>query len=199
MTLKSRSLIALAAFCTLSPFAHSQSLADVAKKTEEERAKTDEPSKSDEGKKAEAPKSKLYTNKELTPDNRSSTETKTAEAKTTATDTPTASTKEDKNEAKPKDAKKDEAYWRGRVTPIHRRIAEKVAKAATLDRRIRELTDDLSGIGPLNARRGGVESERQRLITEADTLRASIEADKAEVETIEEEGRRAGALPGWFR
>ena len=190
MTLRTRSLFALAAFCTLAPLAHAQSLADVAKKTEEENSK-----------KAEGSKSKVYTNKELTPDTRSSGEARTesAETKTTATDTKTASAKEDKTEGKSKDTKKDEAYWRGRVTPIHRRIAEKVAKVATLDRRIRELTDDLSGIGPLNARRGGVESERQRLITEVDSLHASIEADKAEVETIEEEGRRAGALPGWFR
>jgi hypothetical protein len=44
-----------------------------------------------------------------------------------------------------------------------------------------------------------VESERQRLITESDSLRASVGADKAAIQAIEEEGRRAGALPGWFR
>jgi hypothetical protein len=202
MTLVSRTLFALAAFWTLAPLAHAQSLADVARQTEEERTKTQEQSKSDDNKKAEAPKSKVYTNKELTADNRSLPETKTdsTEEKTPGTNTKAASTKEDKAaEGKSKDAKKDEAYWRGRVAPLHRTVAEKLAKAATVDRRIRELTDELSGIGPLNARRGGVESERQRLITEADTLRASISVDKAEIEAIEEEGRRAGALPGWFR
>ena len=202
MTLTSRSLFALAAFCTLAPLAHAQSLADVARQTEEARAKAQEPSKSDDSKKTEAPKSKVYTNKELTPDNRPLPETKTdgTDAKTPGTDTKTTSKKDEKTtEGKSKDTKKDEAYWRGRVAPLHRGMAEKLAKAATVDRRIRELTDELSGIGPLNARRGGVESERQRLITEADTLRASISVDKAEIEAIEEEGRRAGALPGWFR
>jgi len=202
MTLIRRTALTTLTLLALVPAAFPQSLADVAKQTEQERAKTQEQSKSEDTKKAEAPKSKVYTNKELTSDPRSAAETKTesTEAKAPGREAKSASTKDDKpTDGKSKDAKKDEAYWRGRVAPLHRGVAEKQAKLATLDRRIVELTNDLNGIGALNARRGGVESERQRLITESDTLRASINAEKADIEAIEEEGRRAGALPGWFR
>ena len=82
---------------------------------------------------------------------------------------------------------------------IARRVAEKRDKLATTAKRVAELTFELTGIGPLNARRGGVETERQRLITEANALQIDIEADQKALSNVEEEGRRAGALPGWLR
>jgi hypothetical protein len=93
---------------------------------------------------------------------------------------------------------KDEAYWRARVAPIKQRIRDNTSKRDTLKLRINDLGADMSGyIG--DARRGGVETERQRLVTELRTLDESVDADTHAVAAIEEEGRRAGALPGWFR
>jgi hypothetical protein len=95
----------------------------------------------------------------------------------------------------PRKARRIGARW----TPLQQKLDGELAKSLTLRSRISELTVELSGIGPLNARRGGVESERQRLVTEAQLLDGNISADKATLEAIREEGRRAGALPGWFR
>jgi hypothetical protein len=96
-------------------------------------------------------------------------------------------------------AANDEAYWRGRVAPYITRIADNSEKSLALRRRIDELTVELLNIGPLNTRRGGVETERQRLITECQALDDAIVADTKGLEAVKDEGRRAGALPGWFR
>ena len=71
--------------------------------------------------------------------------------------------------------------------------------ALPIRRRLVELTIELNRIGPLNARRGGVEAERQRLITQVQVLEDAMSADQQAIAAIEEEGRVAGALPGWFR
>lgn len=97
------------------------------------------------------------------------------------------------------EATHDEPYWRARTAPLHQRIAAALTRAVPLNARIAYLTEDLNGIGPLNARRGGVETERQRLITEALTLDEGLATDRRALADIEEEGRRVGALPGWFR
>jgi hypothetical protein len=94
---------------------------------------------------------------------------------------------------------KDESYWRARVAPLNQQIHDNAGKSLTLKGRIDDLTTELLGIGPLNARRGVVETERQRLITEVQALNEAVSADIKAVKAIEEEGRVAGALPGWFR
>jgi hypothetical protein len=94
---------------------------------------------------------------------------------------------------------KDEAYWRARCAPLLQKIHDNLVKIPPLESRINDLTNELAGIGALNARRGGVETERQRLITEVQTLRDTVSADTKALKDIEEEGRQAGALPGWFR
>ena len=101
--------------------------------------------------------------------------------------------------AEPLDPRKTEAYWRERGDPIRRRIDEAKSRRALMTARIAELTDQLYDIGPLNTRRGGVETERQRLISERDELDRLTAIDIRAFKDLEEEGRRAGALPGWFR
>jgi hypothetical protein len=193
MTRTRRPTIAILMLLVVASIAQAQSLAEVAKKAEDEHAKAT----STDGKTSDAPKTRSYTDKDLKP-------APSSEVKPPATDTATSApdTKASKSDAADSTAKKpskDEAYWRGRVAPLHQKVAETLAKLVVLDRRISDLTVDLQGIGPLNARRGGVESERQRLITESDSFHATVDADKAAIQAIEEEGRRAGALPGWFR
>jgi hypothetical protein len=185
--------------------AYAQSLAEAARQAEAARKddKTKSPPTSSEAAKPGGER-KVYTDKDLGgtpaveseapeikgehPDTAAKSGATAADATSTSTDAP-----------KKDDPQKDEAYWRGRLTPLHAKLRDEQDKLVSLNRRIRELTAELAGIGPLNARRAGVESERQHLITESDDVRASINADRAAIETIEEEGRRAGALPGWFR
>jgi len=196
-------IVSLAACVTVSAPASGQSLADAARKSEEESAKAkQDQSKSGETRKAGKP-AKVYTNKDLsdapapTPPTAANgvtsdirTDVKTDPVKSSAPATPATDAKE---------PAKGEAYWRGRVTPLQAKLAGVVAKRVAVDRRIDDLTTEMRGIGPLNARRGGVESERQRLITESGQLGIETKGIKAEIAAIEEEGRRAGALPGWFR
>jgi hypothetical protein len=167
-------------------------LAAAAAKRREEREKKEPTTAKDAGSTdappTTTPPKRVYTNKDL-PASASKPLPTTPASPATAT-TPVAS-----ETATPK----GESYWRERLAPYRARIIENADKVIALRRRIIDLTIDLSNIGPLNARRGGVETERQRLITEADALDASIKTDKAAIAVIEEEGRRAGALPGWFR
>jgi hypothetical protein len=181
----------------------AQSLADISKKTEEERAKaSQDQQKNGDAKNADKPSNtKAYSDKDLKPVPASAA----SDTKSEPEAKPAAEKIDKANEEKPSEGKtargsaKDQAYWRGRVAPLHRRIADKLATLESMERRIRELTSELNSVH-LNARRAaGLETERQRLMSDADVIRASVKADKAEVDAIEEEGRRAGALPGWFR
>jgi hypothetical protein len=128
---------------------HAQSLGDLAKRTAAQRAT--------------APKApRVYTNTDLpnTPPTPTPAETSAA--------TPAVPTEPSPPVAPSTAPTNDEAYWRGRVTPLHLQIDSASLSTISLRRRIAVLTAELLETGPLNARRGGIEAERQRLITEAE-------------------------------
>jgi hypothetical protein len=195
---------AVAIALTLAVSTHAQSLADAAKKAQEERAKTGQGDAKSEGKKVtDSSAKKVYTNKDLadlpavvTPPSEGQTE---SAAKESASTRKVDKTDKVEKTDKPIEPVKDEAYWRARVAPPNKKIHDNIVKSLAMKRRIDELTTELLGIGALNARRGGVETERQRLISESDDLDRTLQADIQAVKDVEEEGRRAGALPGWFR
>lgn len=192
--------VCLAAFVASSA-AQAQSLAEVAKKAQEQRDKAKADAAKAEAATGVAAKdgkttaAKTYTNRDLKDAAPPASLASSVPAPLAATDKAAADTPVESS----KEVVKDEAYWRARWTPLHAKIGADLNKGVTLASRIYSLTVELVGIGPLNARRAGVEAERQRLITEAQTLDDTIRADKAALAAIEEEGRRAGALPGWFR
>jgi hypothetical protein len=185
------------ALLVVVPAVHAQSLADAAKKAQEEH---------DKAKTTPTP-AKVYTNKDLkeipaSPPAQPAmgpTASVIASATTGNADAGKVATKTDQPPDAIKDPVKAEVYWRDRWTPIYIQLVDEQTKATALATRIDDLTVELSGIGPLNARRGGVETERQRLITQLQAQNDKITADKAVLAAIQEEGRRAGALPGWFR
>jgi hypothetical protein len=181
--------VATISFLAFVSSAHAQTLGEIAKKTQSEQAarQTDGQTK---------PPTKKYSNENLSSDPTAPAVPAVKPSNDERTTTDSSLEKAKGDAAVPT---KDEAYWRARWTPLYRKIADELAKSVEMRKRIYELTVDLSGIGPLNARRGGVEAERQRLMTEADALDNIVARDKAEFEAIREEGRRAGALPGWFR
>ncbi len=179
-------LAAALIFVSNPAFAQQQSLAELAAAEAKRReAQSKETGTAKDATKA-APK-RVYTNKDLPA---SSSRPPVSPAG------PTAAAVPDVSSARPE---KGESHWRGRLAPYRARIVETAGKVIPMRRRILDLTIELSGIGPLNARRGGVETERQRLISEADALDVAIKMDRAALADIDEEGRRAGALPGWFR
>lgn len=168
-------------------------LGAVAKATQDAKTKGSESGESSPASadgKTSKPATKTYTNKDL--GDEASTPT-TAPASSSVASSSTPSVSSGSGDAK------DESYWRGRTAPLKQSIRDNSEKAASMRARIASLTDDLSGIGALNARRAGVETERQRLITQLEDLEDTIRRDERALKAVEEEGRRAGALPGWFR
>jgi len=93
-------------------------------------------------------------------------------------------------------SKKDEAYWRGRQAPLWATLDANTEAALKTLTRLRELQgrvepnlQSLAVYGP----------EITRPRTQLQGQDAAVAADLAASEALNEEGRRAGARPGWFR
>jgi hypothetical protein len=183
-----KSFLAVVIAISSMPFVQAQSLVDAAKKAQDERDKgkqTETPGKTDS-----SGATKVYTNEDLSDEPLAATSANDAK-------TPT-STKAEKADGRAK-GEKGEAYWRSRVAPVQKKINESQRKLDALRARIAELITEMDGLVTVNPRRGSVESERQKLTTQADRQEADLDADRKALGDIEEAGRRAGALPGWFR
>jgi len=138
----------------------------LAQKTQEERAKAkakESPAEKrddvDKDDRPDEPHGKVYTNSDLGAVRPAPA---AARAATKAT--------RDLVTGKGTESEKGEAYWRARVAPLKKKIHDNIVNELALKRRIDNLTYELSGIGALNTRRAGVETERQRLITEREAL-----------------------------
>jgi hypothetical protein len=93
----------------------------------------------------------------------------------------------------------DEQYWRNRALEIRQRwknaadeIVELEKNAAGLRRRFYAEADPY-------VRDTRVKPEWDRVLDRLEEARAEVETAKEELEALQEEGRRAGALPGWLR
>jgi hypothetical protein len=189
----------------------AQSLGDLAKKTQEQRdkasadagaAKAADGKDKDKDKDKDKKDKKVYTDqdlKTLTPivGGTADADSASASAKTSP---PAEASGAKAGDAPAAAAKKDEAYWRARWMPMAARIANGTDNAAAKRKRADELTLQLrQGGSASTAGRAEMIAERQRVIAEALALDEQIAEDKATLAAILEEGRRAGALPGWFR
>lgn len=154
-------------------FASGQSLGDIAKKAQADKAKRTQPVEK-----------KVYTDKDLgTP----------APLPEPAVAPPPAA-KADVTPP-PTSAQHDEAYWRGRYAAsvdqllADRRLADAAAARLLALPRLEANMASLAVFGP----------ETVRLTTGLRDANAVVANDLATIEALREEGRRAGALPGWFR
>jgi hypothetical protein len=171
----------------------AQSLGDVAKKEEERR-------------KAVTTPGKVYTNNDLAPVPPSSTPPPSEPAATTAdssakdSDKPAADKDKEKDKEKDKDsgAKKDQAYWGGRMKAALEAIDRDTTLADAMQSRINALTTEFVNRDD-PAQRSRIEGDRQKALGELDRLKKQITADRKAVTDIEEEARRAGVPPGWLR
>ena len=156
--------------------ASAQSLADVAKKTEEERAKAAA------AKKAPA---QVITNEDL---KKKPTETRDVK--------PAAK----KGAAEKTDPKQGEAYWKRRATELHARLTADEKLAAAGRERLDRQQRTVAAIECIACReRTQLESQLARMKEQQARLDAKVESDRAAIRAFEEEGRRAGILPGWLR
>ena len=168
-------LLALLAVGALTTAIHAQSLADIAKKTAEERSDKEKP---------KAPK--VYTNKDLE-DGFVGPPVEAALAS-----------------AIPTSAPKDETYWRDRMRSLYEGLDRDQAflvavsvREQVLDKRLHRDVDDVLYIGDRDLR-AMVESDWTQAAAEVGRLKAAVENDKRALSTAEEEARRADVPPSWL-
>ena len=170
------------AFAAAATATAAQALADVAKKTEEERAKA-------AAAKKEPPK--VITNGDLRKDPNAAATAETGEA-------PEKPKAADEKRAEKKD--QTEAYWKKRATELHERLATDEKTASIEREKLDRLRRNLDALGCIGCRqRNQLESQLVRQQDEQSRLDAKVKADKDAIQAFEEEGRKAGVLPGWLR
>ena len=96
--------------------------------------------------------------------------------------------------------RRTEAYWRGRATRAREAVDEADGKVRDLEARIAALRNDMN---PVNTQDPNRLQTRDRELQEAmdglDAARRAADAARKALADLEEEARRAGAMPGWVR
>lgn len=93
----------------------------------------------------------------------------------------------------------DEQYWRDRVRGIRQRWAEAAAEVPVLEERATGLRRRFYETDDAYYRDTRIKPAWDRAIDLIAQARAEVDAHRAELEAALEEGRQAGALPGWLR
>lgn len=164
-----------------------QSLAEVARKEQERRKQIKAPSR-------------VYTNEDL---GNSRTPLTTGAAQAAESPSPTGAPAQATPPASTSspaaaDPKKDEAFWRERISKARDELARQELFLQALQSRANGLYAEFTARDD-PAQRLLLERDRQRVLNEMERVSADIERLKKEVADIEEEARRAGVPPGWLR
>jgi hypothetical protein len=171
----------------------AQGLAEVARAEEARRKSVKAPSKT-------------YTNDDLKGDNNGSTvASPSASSAAPASPAPGATAaKPDpakdaaKDAAKEQEPKKDEKYWRDRITGAQQAMARNKVLVDALQSRVNALnTDFVNTDDP--AQRAVVEQNRKTALAELDRVKKDIDIRSKEITTIQDEARKANVPPGWLR
>jgi len=175
----------------------AQSLGDVAKKEQEKQEKK---KKEKSGK----PPAKVYTEEDLKKARESESGAVTVLPENGNLASGAASSGDDEvvsGEGRPPGGRRrTEAYWRDRATRARDAVNEADAKVKDLEARVVALRNDMN---PVNTQDPNRLQTRDRDLREAidslDAARRDADAARKAVADLEEEARRAGALPGWVR
>ena len=173
----------LALLLAAPSFVCAQSLAELARQEEARRNAT----------KGAA---KVYTNKDL-----AGGESKTVASSGAATSTPPAAGQAPGQPApaqEPESPKKDEKYWRQRITEAQDKLAQNEIMLPALESRINALTTDFTNRDD-PAQRAVISQDRQKAAAQMDRTKKDIERLKKEIADIQDEARKAGVPPGWLR
>lgn len=171
---------------TLSSFGEDSALVKAAKKEKERRAKTEA--------------KKTLTNQDIEEIRKkqpiSGIETDAEGEAAAEAETATGDKKAEKKEVDPTET---EEYWRGRKQETDDRLRTAQSRVEQLQSEINSLTTafyaESDGVG----QRPVIESERVERIKELEAAKQELEDARAASEGLEDEARRAGALPGWLR
>ena len=93
----------------------------------------------------------------------------------------------------------DEQYWRNRALEIRRRWKNAADEMVELEKNAAGLRRRFYAEADPYVRDTKVKPEWDRVLDRLEEARAEIETAKEELAALHEEGRRAGALPGWLR
>ena len=181
--IRPRALVAALVFgALLAPIAASAQnppLAEVARK-EQERRKTAKPA------------AKVLTNKDLP---------QTTPVPAPASPLPEAvapAQEERPAQQQPTEPEKDEAWWKARIGAARETLRRDQMFAEALQSRINALTADfVNRDDPYQRARIG--EDRQKAIAEMERVKADVAQHTKDIESIEEEARKAGVPPGWLR
>jgi hypothetical protein len=95
---------------------------------------------------------------------------------------------------------KDEAYWRRRAEPIRQQLESSTDRLNMAKKRLESLkANEGLDVSVANGRSSPVQAERQRLTSYVQELEYQVRHHEQAMKNLEDEGRKAGALPGWFR
>jgi len=94
---------------------------------------------------------------------------------------------------------RDEQYWRGRAVEIRTRWRDAADAVKDLEQSAAGWRRRFYAENDPSVRDSQVKPEWDRVLDRLGRARAEVEAAKKELEGFLEEGRRAGALPGWLR
>ena len=189
-----RRLLLLVALLHPTGLASAQSLADVAKQTEEQRAMS-----TTDGKSAVQPSGKVYTNKDLGPHLGPPAAAPADKSTRVAQDVPAPASSVTTEEP----SKKDEAAWRARMTALRGDLTlatdTRTAKE-TLVKRLEGIRDNVPGHGFSVAQAyTTASSELAKARAELDAAISAVKAAELSISLAREEARRAGVPPGWLR
>jgi len=191
-----KALIVVMLFATSTS---AQSLADAARKAEEARKAKPEQSKTDEtGKAGTATATKTYTNKDLE-DAPPAAALSTAGSPVSTTETKAEATPSDTPKEPITEPKKDEAYWRAKMLPLQSQIEADRDALKAAERRYAESRDLYDKMWRLNPTTTVIYSDIVQVESDLKVAQERVKVDQRAIDDLMEEGRAAGALPGWFR
>lgn len=96
------------------------------------------------------------------------------------------------------DSKKDEKYWRKRLSDERDQLTRAQTFVEALQSRINALSADFSAHDD-PFQRNQISADRQKALAELDRVRKEIGAHSKAITDIQEEGRKAGVPPAWLR
>ncbi|MBA2303431.1 MAG: hypothetical protein H0W08_12440 [Acidobacteria bacterium] len=99
---------------------------------------------------------------------------------------------------KSEDPPKDEAWWKARISQVREELRRNEMFAEALQTRINSLTNDFTARDD-PYQRARIAEDRAKAALEMDRVKADVALNRKKIAEIEEEGRKAGAPPGWLR
>lgn len=93
----------------------------------------------------------------------------------------------------------DEQYWRNRYKEAVERVEQAEKKLNDLQSDVNALTRAFYAEGDGVAQRGVIERERNQRLADIEKGKQELAEAKQALTDLEDEARRAGAMPGWVR